>query len=136
MRGFFPFFLLMILLTFSGFAWLIYYSLNQLDPLEVSMEVKAGKQVWQQKGCVECHTLFGNGGYVAPDLTQELSRRKPEWIKKFLIEPPIVRPSKQKRHLKLSSGEADKIENLLEFTNKIVIPGGWPPEPMDLKRSR
>lgn len=120
-------FILVAIITLFCFAGLIYYSINQLEPSTMPIKALEGKIVWQQKGCVECHTLFGNGGYVAPDLTKEYSRRRESWIKDFLTIPPPVRPSKQKRHLQLTEEEAANIIEYLKFINEISITENWPP---------
>ncbi len=36
---------------------------------QITPEVIAGKHVWHQKDCINCHTLLGEGAYYAPDLT-------------------------------------------------------------------
>jgi len=35
--------------------------------------VKAGWTLWQQKNCQSCHQLYGLGGYLGPDLTNDYS---------------------------------------------------------------
>jgi nitric oxide reductase subunit C len=33
----------------------------------ITPEVTAGKDVWHKYNCINCHTLFGEGAYYAPD---------------------------------------------------------------------
>jgi mono/diheme cytochrome c family protein len=47
--------------------------------------------------CMTCHTLFGKGGAVAPDLTGEGSRVQREWAAGFLASPHVIRPLLQAR---------------------------------------
>lgn len=44
----------------------------------------AGKMVWQQYNCNACHQVYGLGGYLGPDLTNEYSKRGPAFIQAFL----------------------------------------------------
>ena len=38
-------------------------------------EVIHGKEVWHKYNCINCHTLFGEGAYYAPDLTKITQHR-------------------------------------------------------------
>lgn len=110
------------------FALLTYYSTNNFNYRLIDQQVVVGKQVWQRKGCTECHTLFGNGGYNAPDLTYVVSKLGRSELEDFLSERPIVRTSLRKRHIKLSKEEISKVVNFLGFINSVEIPK-WPPKP-------
>lgn len=35
--------------------------------------IAAGRLVWQENNCQSCHQLYGLGGYLGPDLTDEYS---------------------------------------------------------------
>ena len=35
----------------------------------ITPAVARGKNVWHKNNCINCHTLFGEGAYYAPDLT-------------------------------------------------------------------
>lgn len=45
-----------------------------------------GKELFQSKGCVACHT-FGKGKLVGPDLLGVTKKREEEWLKKWLKDP-------------------------------------------------
>ena len=36
----------------------------------ITPEVSLGNKVWHDNNCINCHTLFGEGAYYAPDLTK------------------------------------------------------------------
>ena len=36
-------------------------------------DIAAGRIVWQKNNCQSCHQLYGLGGYLGPDLTNEMS---------------------------------------------------------------
>lgn len=110
------------------FALLTYYSTNSLNFSAVDQQVVMGKQVWQRKGCTECHTIFGNGGYNAPDLTYVVARLGRSELVDFLSERPVIRTSIKKRHIQLSPEEVNKVVNFLGFLNSVEIPK-WPPNP-------
>ncbi len=39
-------------------------------PAEAAALMRTGKLVIQGRACMDCHTIFGNGAYYAPDLTK------------------------------------------------------------------
>ncbi|WP_292662788.1 cytochrome c [Nitratifractor sp.] len=43
---------------------------KELSPKEAAALLHLGKLTSQAKNCMDCHTLLGNGGYYAPDLTK------------------------------------------------------------------
>ncbi len=46
-----------------------------------------GKQVFQAYNGMDCHTIVGNGGYFAPDLTKIYKEVGPAWLKAYLGSP-------------------------------------------------
>ena len=49
--------------------------------------VIAGKDVWHKNNCINCHTLFGEGAYYAPDLTKITAQRGAAYLRAFLKDP-------------------------------------------------
>lgn len=47
-------------------------------------DVVQGKRVFQSYNCMGCHTIVGNGAYLAPDLTKLYGKAGPAWIAAFL----------------------------------------------------
>jgi Cytochrome c. len=86
----------------------------------------AGKLVWQRNNCVSCHTLFGNGGYAADDLTQVTSKETPSYLINYLVRPPVMRPNKVTHHPALDEMDAENLVHYLEFIQTIPTLG-WPP---------
>jgi mono/diheme cytochrome c family protein len=48
-----------------------------------------GKDLFQSKGCVACHTI-GKGKLTGPDLKGVTERRDQEWIAKWLKDPDTM----------------------------------------------
>ena len=49
------------------------------DPAEQAL-IEGGKNVWQDNGCVVCHSVYGLGGHLGPDLTNVFSRMGETYI--------------------------------------------------------
>ena len=47
---------------------------------QLTPEVVAGKDVWHKYNCINCHTLFGEGAYYAPDLTKIAKLRGEQYL--------------------------------------------------------
>ena len=43
---------------------------KEYSPEEAAATMRLGKLVIQSRACMDCHTVFGNGAYYAPDLTK------------------------------------------------------------------
>lgn len=51
--------------------------------------VEKGQKVFQEKGCVTCHSI-GKGKITGPDLLGVTQRRDPAWIKKWIMSPDTM----------------------------------------------
>jgi nitric oxide reductase subunit C len=122
-------FLAAMLASLAVFSWLIYYSTtgDRLKPIPA--DAKQGKRIFQQKACVECHTVFGNGGYSGGDLTKIYGKFGSEGLKDYLTHPPVISGAKQRRHEHLTKEEADGIIAYFDFIN-LINTIEWPPRPM------
>ena len=56
----------------------------------ITAEVVAGKDVWHKYNCINCHTLFGEGAYYAPDLTKIAKLRGEQYLTAYMQEPGAV----------------------------------------------
>lgn len=115
--------------TTASFGLLVFYSFQQLEPSNISPEAAKGKEIWENSGCMECHAILGNGGYSAVDLTDVLSRKGENWIREFFDNPPLLKPSKDKYHMRL---EQEDTINIIEYFKMIeeIDTLGWPPQPL------
>lgn len=96
-------------------------------PSPMPEEAVAGKNVWQRHNCVSCHTLFGTGGYLADDLTHVTTRETPSQVVAYLVEAPVMRPDKYRRHPALNKVDAENLVQYLEYVQSIPTLG-WPPQ--------
>jgi len=77
--------MMIIFILLSAFSFLD--SRGQVTPDMITYgehHANDGKRVFQAYNCMGCHTIVGNGSYVAPDLTEEYKLAGPAWLAAFL----------------------------------------------------
>jgi len=67
---------------------------------------EAGRQVVEKK-CFSCHTIQGQGGTRAPNLSTIGERLTPEGLKQFITDPQSVKPNSAMRKINLSEKQID-----------------------------
>lgn len=80
---------------------------------QLTDQVARGKTIWEDNNCMGCHTLFGEGAYYAPELTQVVARRGAPWIKLFLDDPEKMFPG-QRKMVKYGFNEQQK-DDIIAF---------------------
>ncbi len=94
------FFLGGTVVTFLIFIGLTVYSLgeaqDQTNYENITEQVVRGKDLWDTNNCMGCHTLLGEGGYYAPELTKVIERRGEGYIKAVLMTPNPWEPNGRK----------------------------------------
>lgn len=99
----------------------------------ITAEVDLGNQVWHDNNCINCHTLFGEGAYYAPDLTKITKLRGEAYLKAYLRDPSKFYDEQKHRRLmpRQDLSEAD-ISALIAFLDWVsnVDNQGWPPRPI------
>jgi nitric oxide reductase subunit C len=122
-------FLGVFLISLASFFCLIYYSTTSAKLQAISLQAAKGKLLFQRKSCIECHTVFGNGGYSGGDLTKVYGKLGKTGLRDYLTQPPIIQGAKQKRHDQLTSEESDDLIEYLAFIFSIDT-NNWPPQPL------
>lgn len=69
------------------------YSHLPVQEVTVTASQEKGKMLWQKYNCNACHQVYGLGGFLGPDLTNEYSLRGPEFINAFLLYGNNVMPN-------------------------------------------
>lgn len=69
---------------------------ERLSAYFVSMRMlpgpEAGRQLFEEKGCIGCHSIGGKGGKVGPALDEVGKRRDAQWIIQHFRNPQAVTP--------------------------------------------
>lgn len=99
----------------------------------ITPAVVAGKDVWHKYNCINCHTLFGEGAYYAPDLTKIAQHRGEPYLRAYMRDPSQFYDEKRHRRLMpkqdLSEQEITDLIAFLDWVSK-VDNQGWPPRPI------
>jgi nitric oxide reductase subunit C len=99
----------------------------------ITAEVKHGMDVWHKYNCINCHTLFGEGAYYAPDLTKITQHRGEPYLKAYMRDPSKFYDEKIHRRLMPQQNLAEEeISDLIAFLDWVskVDNLGWPPRPI------
>ena len=105
------------------------------DAATLSASVARGKRVWENKACIDCHTILGEGAYFAPELGNVFIRYggkddpegAKEAIKAWIQSMPTgIKGRRQMPQFNLSDQELDDVANFLEWVSTIDTQG-WPP---------
>jgi nitric oxide reductase subunit C len=93
----------------------------------ITPAVVSGKNLWETRNCIGCHTLLGEGAYFAPELGNVYKRRGPDFIKAWIAaqQPPTSRVAAKCRSSTLLKQLNDLVE-FLRWTGNINTEK-WPP---------
>ncbi len=99
----------------------------------ITPEVTRGKDVWHDNNCINCHTLFGEGAYYAPDLTKITQHRGAAYLQAYMRDPAQFYDENKHRRLMprqdLSESDITDLIAFLDWVSK-VDNAGWPPRPI------
>lgn len=100
---------------------------------KITPQVTRGKDVWHENNCINCHTIFGEGAYYAPDLTKITKLRGNAYLTAYMKDPSKFYDETRHRRLmpKQDISDAD-IAALIAFLDWVsnVDNQGWPPRPI------
>lgn len=104
------------------------------------------ERVFEKYRCLVCHRIRGKGGTLAPDLSQEGSRVRKEWLRGYMKTPYAIRPILAERMPRLKIPDADiealyayfrttlvddRVENLADFVKGLRLG-----DPVSIRRGR
>lgn len=115
----YSFTLCILILVFVAYNIVIYTSDKDYGTIHLSNKAQQGEKLWLQNNCNSCHQLYGLGGYLGPDLTNEYSRRNNEKFLKAMLNSGIKTMPK----FNLSDSECS---NLIQFLKEIDKTGYYP----------
>lgn len=95
--------------------------------------VTRGKDVWHDNNCINCHTVFGEGAYYAPDLTKITKHRGETYLRAYMKDPSkFYDETKHRRLMPKQNLSEDDITALIAFLDWVsnVDNQGWPPRPI------
>lgn len=97
--------------------------------------VVAGKHLWEKHGCINCHSLLGEGAYFAPELGNVMTRwgvnddpvAAMDSLKGWMDAMPTgIEGRRQMPQFNLTDAEYRELADFLLWTNTINTQG-WPP---------
>ncbi|HEY0845263.1 MAG TPA: cytochrome c [Noviherbaspirillum sp.] len=99
----------------------------------ITPAVRQGQDVWHKYNCINCHTLFGEGAYYAPDLTKITQHRGEPYLTAYMRDPSQFYDEQRHRRLMPKQNlSEEEIKNLIAFLDWVskVDNQGWPPRPI------
>jgi nitric oxide reductase subunit C len=95
---------------------------------EMSGAAASGWGVWRSTGCEGCHTLYGQGGAFAPDLTHIYELRGANYLTEFLTNPRAFHPDQRVMPtFGLTKSQMDDLIAFLEWVGTGDVAENWPP---------
>ena len=120
-----------------AFLGLTLDSHRQFDRLtnadKITPQVTRGKDVWHENNCINCHTIFGEGAYYAPDLTKITKLRGNAYLTAYMKDPSKFYDETRHRRLMPKQDISDSdIAALISFLDWVsnVDNQNWPPRPL------
>jgi mono/diheme cytochrome c family protein len=109
--------LTLYVLSFTGEPLSAYYVSMKTIPGPV-----AGRRLFVEKGCQDCHSLGGKGGTIGPALDQVGKRHDSQWIIAHFRNPQAVSPGTLMPQFNFSEQETRALtEFLLSFTDTNLV---------------
>lgn len=99
----------------------------------ITPEVTRGMDVWHEFNCINCHTLFGEGAYYAPDLTKIAQLRGRPYLEAYMRDPSqFYNEQTHRRLMPKQNISEEQIADLVTFLDWVsnVDNQGWPPRPI------
>lgn len=85
-------------------------------------EATSGKRLFNEKGCINCHSIYGKGGKIGPDLTYVGKKKDTNWITQHFKDPQALSPGTIMPKFGFTDEEAKALTSfLLNIRDKNVV---------------
>lgn len=102
-----------------------------MQPHAMPTEAAQGWEVWRNTGCEGCHTIYGQGGPYAPDLTHIYELRGEAYLREFWANPGAFHPGQRVMPaFGLTKSETDNLFAFLQWVGEQTPAQNWPPRPI------
>lgn len=109
--------LTLYVLSFTGEPLSAYYVSMKTIP-----GLAAGRRLFVEKGCQDCHSIGGKGGNIGPALDQVAKRHDVQWLIAHFKSPQALSPNSIMPRFNLSEQECRALtEFLLSFSDTNVV---------------
>jgi len=109
--------LTLYVLSFTGEPLSAYYVSMKTIPGPL-----AGRRLFEEKGCIGCHSIAGKGGSVGPALDEVAKHRDPQWISAHFKNPVALSPGTVMPQFNFNEQEIRALtEFLLSLTDTNLI---------------
>lgn len=114
--------------TFLVFIGLTVYSFmpenDQTNHHKIDEKVIRGKEIFENNNCMGCHTILGEGGYYAPELTKVIDRRGEGYVRAVLMSPVPWSPRGRKMvKYEMNEEDTDAMVAYLKWIGEIDLNG-------------
>ena len=112
-----------------------YITHTSTDAATLTPSVVAGKRIWEDKGCINCHSLLGEGAYFAPELGNVMTRwnvngdhtQARNMLKLWMYAQPTgIEGRRQMPQFDLTDEQYQQLADFLLWTDTIRNQD-WPP---------
>lgn len=106
-----------------------------VKPENITASVAEGKRIWEDKACINCHTIMGEGAYYAPELGNAWvrygGRDDAEGARAglkawFEAQPTNIPGRRQMPQFNFTDTEMDAVIDFLKWTSEVDTQN-WPP---------
>jgi ubiquinol-cytochrome c reductase cytochrome b subunit len=83
-------------------------------PAVTSPSVLAGRVLYDKNGCAACHSVFGKGGTIGPELTHVGSKKDRDWLIRHFRDPQALSPGSIMPKVTLEEKQLDELTDYMQ----------------------
>lgn len=103
--------ILLLILFNVMVATLVFLSAGSQDASSKKID---GADIWRSKNCAACHSIFGLGGHIGPDLTNAYGSMEPDYLD-YVLKDGI----RKMQNFELSETERTELIHYLKHINSL-----------------